>query len=181
MRDEKKYKKYKSDTKTNRPESALSENIKLIDFRTFVHPKIRTKNPYQKSVPTIHVKNPYRKCVHQNRPPVLKKSKLYFVKVDQSKVDLLKFPKNDLAKIEDNNLLSIIQAGIHGSPGPGPVPPVMVWAEIIGPRILEIFTLGPNRSQISKNSPVLVLIPNIDNFESKKSILLPKSKIDQTK
>lgn len=57
MRDEKKYKKYKSDTKTNRPESALSENIKLIDFRTFVHPKIRTKicskNAYQKSVSKI--------------------------------------------------------------------------------------------------------------------------------
>ena len=60
MRDEKKYKKYKSDTKTNRPESALSENIKLIDFRTFVHPKIRTKkNPYHISVPKTRTENFY--------------------------------------------------------------------------------------------------------------------------
>ena len=73
-------KKYKSDTKTNRPESALSENIKLIDFRTFVHPKIRTpkirtRNPYKKSVPKIHIKNSYRKFVHENIPSVCKKSK----------------------------------------------------------------------------------------------------------
>ena len=59
MRDEKKYKKYKSDTKTNRPESALSENIKLIDFRTFVHPKIRT--------PKIRTRNPYQKFISKTR------------------------------------------------------------------------------------------------------------------
>ena len=70
MRDEKKYKKYKSDTKTNRPESALSENIKLIDFRTFVHPKIRTlrirtKNPYHISVPKTRTENLYIRTYHQ--------------------------------------------------------------------------------------------------------------------
>ena len=77
MRDEKKYKKYKSDTKTNRPESALSENIKLIDFRTFVHPKIRTsKIRTKKSVPKIHIKKLYRKFVHENIPPVCKKTEI---------------------------------------------------------------------------------------------------------
>ena len=70
MRDEKKYKKYKSDTKTNRPESALSENIKLIDFRTFVHPKIRTlrirtKNPYHISVPKTRTENFYIRIYHK--------------------------------------------------------------------------------------------------------------------
>ena len=137
----KKYKKYKSDTKTNRPESALSENIKLIDFRTLVHPKIRINNPYQPFIPKIRIENLCTRTYHQ--------CQIHYIcnrKFISSKVDLLKFPKNDLAKIEDNKLLSIIQAGIHGSPGPGPVPPVMVWPEIIGPRILEIFTLGPSRS-----------------------------------
>ena len=63
-------KKYKSDTKTNRPESALSENIKLIDFRTFVHPKIRTpkirtRNRYQKFISKTRTENLCMKTYHQ--------------------------------------------------------------------------------------------------------------------